>query len=304
MFPAMAYSERLGRVFMSVGSTLRSWDGTGWTLTGGPMQMVRNYAFGFAYDERRARLVLFGGYDSFLVPQRDTWEFDGQSWTRGPDGPQFRFGNRLVYDSVRQRCVTIGTPAAGAMETWEYDGQSWALIPQTEAPGPRETFAAAYDPLRRRIALYGGGAVSQATRSIYPNDGRGDLWFLARQDIRPAFPDVPVGQPVQFTLQGPTSPPGAVFLAGLAQTTAPAIALPLSTGRAVWPLAADRLWRITFGLPGLVGTLNAAGQGAFSLATPNDPALAGLRMFSSAVFFDPTGTPVDVTSESQVLLVR
>jgi len=299
----MTYSERLGCVFMSVGSDLGSWDGPNWTLTAGPLPVVRNFAFGLAYDERRARLVLFGGYDSWLVAQRDTWEFDGQSWTRGPDGPQFQCGNRLVYDSFRQRCVTIGTPVSGPMETWEYDGLAWTHIPQVEAPGPRESFAATYDPLRRRIALFGGGLVDLPTRAIYVGGGRGDLWFLGRpQDIRPVVRDVPVGQPLQFTLQGAV--PGAVFLAGLAQSTAPAIALPLPGGRVVWPLAPDQLWRITFGLPGLVGSLNAAGQGAFALPTPHDPALAGLRMFASAVFFGATGAPSEVTNETQVLLVR
>src|SRR5690242_347699 len=33
-----------------------------------------------AYDPARNRLVLFGGFDSAVLG--DTWEWDGQSWTR------------------------------------------------------------------------------------------------------------------------------------------------------------------------------------------------------------------------------
>ena len=52
--------------------------------------------------------VLFGGTHS-LVPQKQTWTWDGTYWTARQDiGPSARSGHAAAFDSVRQRVVLFG----------------------------------------------------------------------------------------------------------------------------------------------------------------------------------------------------
>jgi hypothetical protein len=61
-------------------------------------------------DDRRQRVVLFGGLDSDESPLADTWEWDGSTWTqlmtRGE--PDRRSGHAMAYDADRRRVVLFG----------------------------------------------------------------------------------------------------------------------------------------------------------------------------------------------------
>lgn len=133
------------------------WDGRAWTeiATSGPSP---RYVHGMAYDEGRARVVVFGGY-AMGGFRGDTWEWDGHSWAQvASTGPSPRVGAAMAYDAARQRVVLFGglhstpTPPTG---TWEWDGQSWART-ATAGPSARHSHAMAYDPARRRVVLFGG----------------------------------------------------------------------------------------------------------------------------------------------------
>ena len=61
-----------------------AWDGTRWTEVPGPQPPARVEAAA-AWDPKRKRMVLFGGYTwKAGVRERlqDTWEFDGAAWAR------------------------------------------------------------------------------------------------------------------------------------------------------------------------------------------------------------------------------
>ena len=71
-----------------------------------------------------------------------------------------------------------------------------------------------------------------------------------------------------------------------------------------WPLSPDRLFRVTFGLPALLGVLDGQGLASVSLALPNDPALDGCGLFASAVTLVPPAQPFEITPPVATLVTR
>jgi len=163
------------------------------------------YETALAYDADRGRTVLFGSRH-VRTPYRDTWEWDGTTWTqRFPrDGPTS--GGHLAYDSVRRRTVfltagqtwewngtewtrrspaanpSVGGPVAfdsrrgvtvfsNGSETWEWDGAEWTRRLPAAQPGFRQENALAYDVARGRTVLFGGGDFTPCVCST-----RNDLW--------------------------------------------------------------------------------------------------------------------------------
>jgi hypothetical protein len=97
--------------------------------------------FGMAYDSARMRTVLFGGSPelgalfSSADLDRDTWEFDGLTWTRTATlGPPGRIGAPLTYDPIRRRTLVYGGGYAPLLQDlWAWDGSAWSAIPQARA---------------------------------------------------------------------------------------------------------------------------------------------------------------------------
>ena len=122
---------------------------------------------GLAYDSRRDRLVLFGGYK--------TWEWDGGAWSLvhdtgkpGDDGfaapPVYRYLTAaMAFDSAAG--VTLLFSASDARltrydELWAWDGVSWQVIcgGDTGCNGPEDRYGASitYDSRNQRLLMYGG----------------------------------------------------------------------------------------------------------------------------------------------------
>ncbi|HVV70748.1 MAG TPA: kelch repeat-containing protein, partial [Verrucomicrobiae bacterium] len=125
-----------------------------WSPNYGAGQPAPRGKFGMVYDNRRGRMVVFGGesFDpdggqNFL---NDLWEWDGKGWYfGGTNGPAKRMLHTMAYDTERGKTVLYGgfnIPDNGAV--WEWDGHVWV----TRAPGggPETSFdqtegAMAYD---------------------------------------------------------------------------------------------------------------------------------------------------------------
>jgi hypothetical protein len=155
----------------------------------------------FAYDERRAEAILFGGNrvlfgkgdetDTFLA---DTWRFRNYRWTASTEiGPAPRAEASIAYDPDRGRVVLFGgyNRAAGATErfgdTWEWDGEHWSRV-AVKGPTPRNSAAMTYDEHRHRIVLFGGPGPSNET---WEWDGR--VWTrLQDSDVPGRFNPVMV----------------------------------------------------------------------------------------------------------------
>jgi len=128
-----------------------------WTRINTPGPGARAEA-AIAYDTRRTRIVLFGGYRrSGNQTQRfgDTWEWDGKRWTKmATTGPSPRNGAAMAYDQDRNRVVLFGGPGPSS-ETWEWDGQRWTQLQAGDVPG-RFNPAMVYDAARHEVVRFGG----------------------------------------------------------------------------------------------------------------------------------------------------
>jgi formaldehyde-activating enzyme involved in methanogenesis len=122
--------------------------------------------YAMCYDANRDRVVLFGGCNNNNTVKYNTiYEYDGSDWTdKTPVGtkPTARSYMKMVYDSVRQKCVLFGGSIAAGIsnETWEWDGTDWSLLAPTISPSARHTFALAYNSDREKVILYGGNSGS------------------------------------------------------------------------------------------------------------------------------------------------
>jgi hypothetical protein len=154
---------------------LWAWDGKTWTLVSadpdGPQW--RNFPAA-AFDTYRNRLVVHGGLQDAANRFEDTWEWDGQTWTRFTgSGPGFREGAVMAYDAARGEMVLYG----GANEqfemlgdTWTWDGSRWDQVSET-GPSPRFPSAIVYDVARERVLLFSGHSVSANDYIVYE-----DFW--------------------------------------------------------------------------------------------------------------------------------
>ena len=112
-----------------------------------------------AYDDARARVVLFGG-NRTVAMFGDTWEWDGTTWTlRSPaTSPPSRQQHAMAYDAARRRVVLFGGTTGGTVfrDTWEWDGMNWMARSPATSPLERTQYAMAYDSGRQRVVLFGG----------------------------------------------------------------------------------------------------------------------------------------------------
>lgn len=117
------------------------------------------YDHAIAYDSDRGVTVLFGGSDNPSTGVTgDTWEWDGEAWTRrATDGPSRRYIHAMAYDNRRGVTVLFGGRSHGGEngETWEWDGTIWKLRSVT-GPSPRHDHALTYDSARGVTVLFGG----------------------------------------------------------------------------------------------------------------------------------------------------
>ncbi len=149
-----------------LGDTQR-WDGTAWTELHPATSPSARGGAAMTYDAERGEVVLFGGsnnVDSF----DDTWTFDGTTWTQramGAPHPSARINSRMAYDPERKRVVLFSGQASAPTgeavnlaDTWEWDGTAWRDVTALSAqPEGRGHHALAWDPLRRKVMLFGGG---------------------------------------------------------------------------------------------------------------------------------------------------
>ncbi len=145
-----------------------SWDGQDWTKLNDQGPSRTGHVM--AYDERRNRVVLFGGANKGYWP--DTWEWDGIEWTQVAEtGPSARVGSVMAYDTVSERMILFGGSNC-PNDTWEWDGTEWTQVSDM-GPAARETHSLASSP--SGIILFGGGIPKDATRSTW--NYLGDTWL-------------------------------------------------------------------------------------------------------------------------------
>ncbi len=123
------------------------------------------------YDPLRDRMIVFGGFDDTYF--NDVWALSlGRKlkWTQlfpaGP-APAPRAGHAVIYDPISDRMILFGgydgvslpTPRRNDVWALSLSGTpAWTeIVPAGPAPGRRSGHSAAYDSLRRRMVIFGGG---------------------------------------------------------------------------------------------------------------------------------------------------
>jgi hypothetical protein len=197
---------------------LWSWDGAQWSLisadSNGPSW--RNWP-AVAYDTTRDVLVIHGGLQSGNNFD-ETWEWDGQTWTRFESiGPGAREGALMAYDAARAKMIFFGgsTPDMKIHgDTWDWDGQSWTKVNES-GPAPCFPGGMAYDPVRQVVLLYSGHFADPSGDSIDYDD----LWAWDGSSWREIHTDGPT--PGHRTHAGFLYDPGAekILLVGSGSNT-------------------------------------------------------------------------------------
>lgn len=170
-FAAAAYDAARDRVVLFGGDIDANttagdtwlWDGQSWQEVVAPGPHARGNGK-LVYDAARKRTILFGGNYSSLgvgnVHGRDTWAFDGTSWSQvGADLPSELKYPALGYDARRGVVVLVGAreiaPGNVVNEVWELSGSTWTERVQT-GPSPRYFAALAWNALTQRLHLSAG----------------------------------------------------------------------------------------------------------------------------------------------------
>jgi len=191
------------------------WDGVDWTQRFPAQSPPPRRNHGMAYDARRGRTVVNGGYaGASQSPVTDTWEYDGTNWVRtglaGP-APPMVLTQQLAADPDRGGIVCL-EGSGGQMRTWTFDGAQWRITLPAQTAGMRERHAMAHDPARGEMLLFGNWYLYG-----YPNYvattwvQRGGIWAEAPGPSppfleQPALAADPAGGGVLlFGGSGPTS---------------------------------------------------------------------------------------------------
>jgi len=138
-----------------------------------------------AYDERRGRLVVFGGGSRDGRLFGDTWEWDGTEWRRRDGvGPSSRVGHSMAW-SVADSAVLVygGFNARGPLtDLWKWDGDVWTRLDST---GPATTEGPALVSSDRGPLLVGLRRGSAADVSVGVWSWRAGRWIEERSSGGP-----------------------------------------------------------------------------------------------------------------------
>lgn len=143
-------------------------------LSAGPVSLAASVGSyeGFGYRNAHCAcaddagsILAFGGADTEKV-LGDLWRLRGHNWQcLSRAGPCPRTFGAMAYDTRRRRLVLIGGNrvlfgSGGREDTllddhWEWDGRHWTLFAGSRPPSRAEG-ACVFDPVRKRLLLFGG----------------------------------------------------------------------------------------------------------------------------------------------------
>ena len=144
------------------GDTWAWQDGDWQDLAPGNAPEARFYT-GMAYDRDRDRVVLYGGYHyatdgKTLVPLTDTWEYDGDNWSRVADNGPVLTKPLLVFDAVRHETLMLGTNADAAVQMyrWNPGASRWDAVTPALLPPCVADAQLVYQAHNQRPIVAGG----------------------------------------------------------------------------------------------------------------------------------------------------
>jgi hypothetical protein len=164
-----------------------------WTLRSDSSPPGKRRGVGLAYDSRRNVTVLFGGYDGKW--RDDIWEWDGLAWSKRCDTepcstaprPAARTLPVFQYDAARGATLLFGGSGDDHLfsDTWSWDGERWLELTPNVSPTARDGAASTYDPVSRRVLMFGGlTGEGRDTSEFWAWDGSN--WAIIAQTTSPA----------------------------------------------------------------------------------------------------------------------
>jgi hypothetical protein len=141
-----------------------------------PFSTTRRKGHTAVLDPSRHRMLIFGGESSTQL--NDAWELtldDPARWTRlYPEGtpPPARALHGAIYDTKRDRMIVFGgrgtTPTNDVWELSFFGEVAWRPISAVgTAPPARLDPCVVYDPLRRRMIVFGGADASGVFNDVW-----------------------------------------------------------------------------------------------------------------------------------------
>ncbi|MFN0151002.1 MAG: kelch repeat-containing protein [bacterium] len=151
-----------------------------WTLLSTAGTPPTSYWHSAIYDAARDAMVVFAGEGNTTGIRNDIWvlSFATMTWEQVlPAGslPPPRLGHSAVYDPAQDRMIIFGghKPGGGFRnDTWQLSlaDQTWSEFATNAPPVAREGAPAIYDPIEKRLLVFGGWDGSTT---------RNDTWALA-----------------------------------------------------------------------------------------------------------------------------
>lgn len=142
-----------------------SWNGDEWKLLGKEGLESRGH-FGFVYDPNHDQILLYGGYTTTTTDE--FWVWKDRTWQEinfpGP-GTLSHFG--MAYDTDANALYIFGWATSTSTfssltdKTWVLTGGRWRELSSATFPSTRGSPAMGYDPVRKRVVLYGGFQASR-----------------------------------------------------------------------------------------------------------------------------------------------
>jgi hypothetical protein len=122
-------------------------------------------------------IVIWGGAaqcGTRIVADSSRWLWDGTKWHRLQGPPLLpREDALLLQGAADSALVLLGGRRNGEVfdDVWYFDGRSWREASSAGGPGPIQHGAAAYDPLRKRVVVFGGALGRDLRSRTYEWDG-------------------------------------------------------------------------------------------------------------------------------------
>jgi hypothetical protein len=115
-----------------------------------------------AYDPDRKRVVMTGGPN--LTDQAShaaTWEWDGVQWHEYSDSGAPYGEVHLFHGDPYKRTILVhpgqNVDQSADLWCWNPTAGQWSVVPGGDGPAGRGGATIAYDGMRKRVVLFGGG---------------------------------------------------------------------------------------------------------------------------------------------------
>lgn len=158
------------------GNSVWKWDGKIWEKIVATGPESRSLSAG-AYNKDTGLIQLFGGVGKGGYEKSkkgDSWSFDGARWQKvTTNNIGTRDHHKMVYADHLNAFVLYGgndEKRASDTTTWILKDNKFTPL-KIPGPGARYHFGMAYDPLRKKIVLYGGGK-AQVRNELWEFDGK------------------------------------------------------------------------------------------------------------------------------------